>query len=310
MDAPRLDAWSLHCLAVFVRERSVTRAGAALGLSQPAASAVLAKLRTSFGDPLLVKSASGMVPTPRAVGLGRQCERMLHEMRLMLEPEATPPARFEGSVTIAAIDTVRALLWPSLLPLLAAEAPGVTVRVHEVDRMRIHEHLENGTVDLGIGPSSVSTGRLHYKELWADHPVLMAGRSTIDGGNVLSAEQLCSLRSAVVQPSRPSFYDDQLDKALAAIGLHRKVALIEKSYLVLPLLLERCQLVAVVPALFGLHATRWHAVSVSDCPIDLAELSVGLYWHEKTHRDPMYQWIRERITSCVPSVLTTTTAKE
>ena len=78
MDAPRLDAWSIHCLTVFVRERHVTRAGAALGLSQPAASSLLAKLRATFGDPLLVKSPSGMVPTLRALDLARQCERMLH----------------------------------------------------------------------------------------------------------------------------------------------------------------------------------------------------------------------------------------
>ena len=305
MDAPHLDARSLHCLAVFVREQSVTRAGAILGLSQPAASSVLAKLRITFNDPLLVKSASGMVATPRAIELGQQCEQLLHEMRAMLEPaENTKPSRFHGSVTIAAIDMVRALLLPEALPIFVAEAPGVSVRVHEVDRTRIHMHLENGSVDLGIGPSNVSAGRLHYKQLWVDRPVLLAGQSTL-AGDPVDAERLCSFQSAVVQTSKPSFYDYELDKELAAVGLRRKVSVVEKSYLMLPLLLERSRLVAVVPEQFALYAVRRHAVEIRKCPMNLAELSIGLYWHERTHRDPMYRWIREQITGCMPRVLVT-----
>ena len=69
MDVPRLDAWSLHCLAVLINERNVTRAGALLELSQPATSAILAKLRILFGDALLVKSSTGMIPTPRGLEL-------------------------------------------------------------------------------------------------------------------------------------------------------------------------------------------------------------------------------------------------
>ena len=305
MDAPRLDSWSLHCLAVFVREQNVTRAGAVLGLSQPAASSILAKLRTTFSDPLLVKSPSGMVPTPRAIELRRQCERLLDDMRAMLEANADL-ARFQGTVTIAAIDTARALVLPSLLQLLAAEAPGICLRVHEVDRTRIHEQLENGSVDLGIGPSRVATGRLHYKQLWVDRAVLVASRSRLESV-IVDAERLCDFQGAMVQTSRPSFYDDELDNALAAIGLMRRVSVVEKSYLMLPLLLEHSRLVAVVPERFGLYAMQRHAISITECPVKLPELSMGLYWHERTHRDSIYRWVRERITSCMPITLATST---
>jgi DNA-binding transcriptional LysR family regulator len=303
MDAPRLDGWSLHCLCVFVREQSVTRAGAVLGLSQPAASAVLAKLRMTFGDQLLVKSNSRMVPTPRAMELLQQSERLLQEMRLMLEPETNvDPARFAGSVTIAAIDMARALLFPGLLEHLSTEAPGVTVRVHEVDRTRIHEQLENGSVDLGIGPSRVPTGSLHYRQLWVDSPILIAAPSTLEAA-ATNAQALCSFRAAVVMTSRPSFYDDELDKTLAVLGLRRNVAVIEKSYLMLPLLLERGGLVAIVPGQFGRYAVQRHALAMRDCPIELADLKVGLFWHERTHRDPMFRWIRDRIARCLPGAL-------
>lgn len=226
-------------------------------------------------------------------------------MRVMLEANADPE-RFEGSITIAAIDMIRALVLPNLLPLLAAEAPGISVRVQEVDRTRIHEQLENGSVDFGIGPSRVATGRLHYKQLWADRAVLIAGRSTLEGV-IVDAERLCDFQGAVVQTSRPSFYDDELDSALTAIGLIRRVSIVEKSYLLLPLLLERSRLVAVVPEQFGLYAVQRQTIAITECPVKLPELSLGLYWHERTHRDSMYRWIRERITSCMPIMLAAST---
>ena len=75
----------------------------------------------------------------------------------------------------------------------------------------------------------------------------------------------------------------------------------------LPLLLERSRLVAVVPEQFGLYAVRRHAIAITESPVKLPELSLGLYWHERTHRDSMYRWVRERITSCMPIMLATST---
>lgn len=298
MDIPRVDAWSLHCMAVLVRESNVTRAGAALGLSQPATSAILAKLRVLFQDPLLVKSASGMVPTPRAVELAARAERVLDDLRGMVSADQSlDPAKLEGKAAIAAMDLVRMLVLPQLLAVLQRDAPGLAISVHDADRTRIHERFEHAEVDLGIGPQVVSSGRLHYRELWRDTPACLVREDHPALDEALTVERFAALTHVRVVPSRPSFYDDALEKALTDRGLKRRVQVAERSFLMVPRLLEATDLVAVVPRRFAADACERHPLRTFDAPLALPELSMGLYWHERTHRDPTFQWLRQRIAA-------------
>jgi DNA-binding transcriptional LysR family regulator len=303
MDVPKVDAWSLHCLAVLVRESNVTRAGAALGLSQPATSAILARLRGLFSDPLLLKSASGMVPTPRALELAAGAEKVLEHLRRMVSAEQSlNPLRLDGTVALAAMDLVRVLVLPKLLAVLQRDAPALAIVVHDADRTRINERFEHAEVDLGIGPQVVSSGRLHYRELWRngaacllreDHPAL-EGEMTL--------ERFAALTHVRVVPSRPSFYDEALEKALLAQGLRRRVQASERSYLMVQRLLEATDLVAVVPRRFAADACERHPLRAIDPPLELPELSMGLYWHERTHRDPKFQWLRQRIATVTAGI--------
>src|SRR5690606_4912661 len=127
------------------------------------------------------------VPTPRAVELAARAEKVLDDLRAMVSTaQALEPGRLEGSTAIAAMDLVRVLVLPRLLEVLRRDAPGLAITVQDADRTRIHERFEHAEVDLGIGPQVVSSGRLHYRELWRDtatclvsegHPVL---EQTID----------------------------------------------------------------------------------------------------------------------------------
>ena len=298
MDVPQVDGWSLHCLAVLVRERNVTRAGAALGLSQPATSAILAKLRVAFQDPLLVKSGPAMVATPRAVELAARAQRVLDELRAMTSAgPAAEPAGFEGDVAIAAMDLVRMLVLPRLLEALRREAPGLTITVHDADRTRIHERFEHADVDLGIGPEVVSSGRLHYRELWRDSAACLVRAEHPIEDVSLPLERFAALEFVRLLPSRPSFYDDALDRALIEHGLKRHVVVSERSYLMVPRILKVTDLVAVVPSRFAADAIVRHPLRTFRPPVALPALSMGLYWHERSHRDPRLQWLRQRIAA-------------
>lgn len=301
MDIPRLDAWSLHCLVVLVRERSVTRAGAVLGLSQPATSAILAKLRVLFQDPILVKSASAMVPSQRGIEMAALAQRLLADMQDLLRPSASvfDAAKFVGSVSFAATDIVRLLVMPPLMQVLQREAPGLSVVIDNADRTRIHERLDRSDVDLGLGPRVVSTNSLHFRELWRDTAICLASAARVEDLARLDAKGFAALGHIRLVPSKPSYFDELLDRALAQVDLRRRVVISERSFLMVPSLIRSTDLVATVPRRFAKHACQLGELGTFELPMPLDEMSIGLYWHERTHREPVFQWLRERICDVV-----------
>lgn len=301
MDIPRLDSWSLHCLVVLVSESNVTRAGAALDLSQPAASAILARLRELFQDPILVKSSSGMIPTPRALEAAARAERILDDIREIVRPPdpAFDPYRYAGNVSLAAADVIRLLALPPLVKVLQHEAPELVLTVHNADRIRIHERLERADIDLGLGPEVVSTGRLHYKELWRDEAVCLTRKGTGAERASLDVAEFAELGHIRIVPSRPSFYDDLLEKELFGLGLRRRIVVAERSFLMLPSLIAASDLIAIVPKRFAAHACSNGELEAFPVPVRLAAMSLGLYWHERTHREPLFRWLRTRIATAL-----------
>jgi DNA-binding transcriptional LysR family regulator len=298
MDVPSLDAWSLHCLVVLVSERSVTRAGARLGLSQPATSATLARLRAAFDDELLVKAPGSMVPTPRAMALAAQAERLLDEMRLMTQPDGArfDPGDFVGSVTLAATDVVRVLVLPGLLKVLAVESPGMDLRLSHADRTRVHERFARGDIDIGVGPREVPSGRLHFRELWTDKAVCLARSGWHeDRGRPISLEKFLGAGHIRLVPSQPSHFDDLLDRALHARSHSRSVKVDEPSFLMVPDIVGSTGLIATVPRRYAEMVCRDSALEFFELPFDLGPMVIGLYWHDRTHREPLYRWLRERI---------------
>ena len=297
MDIPRLDAWSLHCFVVLVRESNVTRAGAVLGLSQPATSAILARLRELFHDPILVKTSSTMVPTSRAIRIAARAQVLLDEMREVLKP--TEPEfdalAFTGNIAIAATDYMRLLLIPPMMRMLQEKAPGLTVTVHNADRTRIYERLERADVDIGLGPQVVTSGRLHYCELWRDKASCLVRNGRKNWVHPLSPEEFAGMGHIRVVPSRPSYFDDMLDKALLPLGLRRRVILSERSFLMLPCILEATDLIATVPARFASYACQRNHLSMFEPQFSLGEMSLGLFWHDRIHKEPLFRWLRERI---------------
>jgi|694.fasta_scaffold70060_3 DNA-binding transcriptional LysR family regulator len=305
MDVPRLDAWSLHCLAVLINERNVTRAGALLELSQPATSAILAKLRILFGDALLVKSSTGMIPTPRGLELALQAEQVLEGMRRMTQPSETDfdAFSFKGSVAIAATDIVRLLILPELIKVLEVEAPGLTLKLSNADRTRVHERLERAELDMGLGPQEVSSGRLHFRELWTDSATCLMRTDVIAPNEKLTLDKFLQLSHIKLVPSQPSHFDDQLDKLLFLEGKRRNVAVLEPNFLMVPSLLSASHLVATVPKRFADRVCQSADYQQYVPPVTLGQMSIGIYWHERTHKESLFRWLRARICALAESVI-------
>ena len=138
----------LKALDALIETRSVTRAAGRLGLSQPAVSGMLARLREVFGDPLFLRAQRGLLPTPRTEALAVPLKRMLAKAEALLQPATFDPATAQGTLRIAATDYAQAALVLPLLAVLRREAPGLRIAVQPVDARAFPAQMEAGGLDL------------------------------------------------------------------------------------------------------------------------------------------------------------------
>lgn len=292
----RLDLNLLVTLDVLLTEHNVTRAAERLNLSQPSVSVHLAKLREIFGDPLLLPGPRGMRPTARAEGL-REPLRLALEA---LEQAVAPASPFDpGAATdiwrIAASDYGEsAILLPTLAGLRRA-APGTRIAVVEMVPSRIARQAEQGDIDLALHTVEGSPPNLRRRTLFNERYVLAgrAGHPSLKRRPTL--EQFCALDQVIVSPDGGGFLG-ATDEALARHGLERRVVLSVPHFLFLRSVLESTDLVAMLPERLVQGSA---ALQVVDAPLEIPGYAMAMLWHERCHRDPAHQWLREQIVNAM-----------
>lgn len=292
----RLDLNLLVTLDVLLAEHNVTRAAERLNFSQPSVSVHLAKLREIFDDPLLLPGPRGMRPTARAEELREPLRQALEALERAVAP-ASPfdPAQARDTWRVAATDYGEsAILLPALAGLRTA-APGTGIAVVEMAPSRIARQAEIGDIDLAFHTVEGSPLNLRRRTLFAERYVL-AGRT---GHPRLkrrpTLKQFCTLDQVIVSPDGGGF-SGVTDAALAEHGLERRVVLSVPHFLFLRSVLESTDLVAMLPErLVGNSGT----LQVVDAPLEVPGYEMAMLWHERSHRDPAHQWLREQIVKAV-----------
>ena len=291
MDIRNVDLNLLVALDALLAERSVSRAALRLHLSQPAASALLARLRDLFGDPLLLRSARGMVPTPRALELLGPVRKVLDEIDAIVQRRAAfDPASATHSFTLSASDYVEYALLPMLVDFLERKAPGVRLVVRPLDLQSVAKQMESGEVDLCItGLQNASPG-LHVRPLYTERIVSVVRRKHPGVGARLTLDKFCSLEHIQVSV-RGAGFSTRTDRALAAVGRKRRVRLAVPHYLLVPEIVARSDMISALPE----RLARGYAnkLRIFEPPLDIEGFTVGQIWHERNQRDPAQQWLRE-----------------
>ncbi|MEM5424441.1 LysR family transcriptional regulator [Paraburkholderia ferrariae] len=283
-----LDLNLLRALDALLDERNVTRAAQRLSLTQPAVSAMLTRLRESFGDPLFVRSQRGIVPTERALQLAAPLKQVLSEIEQMLQPQAFVPAEAEMTLTLASTDyALRAVVVP-YLARLRETAPGVRAVIVPVQHERLQAQLESGDVDLALITPETAPADLHARRLFDERYVCVMRADHPAAQRRLTLERFCALDHALVSYEGGSL-SGVTDEALARVGRTRRVTVSVNSFLVLPDLLLTSDLIAVVPSRLVKNAP---GLAVVEPPLAIPGFTKTLAWHERTHRSPGHQWAR------------------
>ncbi len=289
-DIRNLDLNLLRTLDALLDERNVTKAAQRLSLTQPAVSGMLVRLRESFDDPLFVRTQRGILPTARALELAAPLKQVLSDIDAMLQPPAFEPARAEMTLNIAATDYALQVVIVPFLERLREDAPGVRVAVVPVRNSALQAQFERAELDLALVTPDTTPAGLHARTLFderyvcvmrADHPAARAKR--------LSLDRFCALDHALVSYNGGAF-SGVTDDALSRLGRTRRVTLSVTSFLVLPRILHRSDLIAVVPRRL---VQADDGLAIVEAPVAVDGFTKTVAWHERTHRSPAHRWMRE-----------------
>lgn len=293
LDLPSIDLNLLVTLHALLRERSVTRAGESIGLSQPATSAALARLRRHFGDELLTRDGQRYVLTPLATSLLDQAEVALRHVEHTFAARPVFDARTsDREFTVVMSDYALTVLGGELLRLLEEEAPQVRLRVQPTDRSSIDEPAATlRGIDLMVLPRGFLSD-LPSVELYRDRWVaICAADNTRAKTTALTHEEV---RTAhwIVSYNAPTEYTPA-DKHLEITGIERRVDVVVQNFLALPFLLAGTQRMAILQQRLAAKLQQSSNISVLELPLAVPELIEAAWWHPSRNAEPGRRWLQE-----------------
>jgi DNA-binding transcriptional LysR family regulator len=297
MDTRKLDLNLLVTFESLLAERNVSRAATRLGLSQPAVSAQLARLRDVFGDRLFVPAQRGIVPTARALELEAPLRVALDDVRgVVSSGRSFDPTRAELTVKIAASDYVQSAVLGPFAVDLRIRAPGVRIAAVPLDARVLVKQAETGDVDLAIMMPSTAPSTLRHRHLLEETYVCVLRRRHPEVSGGLALQTFLALEHIIVSPRGAGFWGPA-DEALAALGYRRRIVLSVSSFLVVPQIVSRSNLAALIPQRIANDFGRM--LEVHKAPIEVEEFSLSLIWHERTHAHAAHRWIRDALIAWV-----------
>jgi len=286
----RIDLNLLVALAVLLEERHVSRAADRIGLSQPATSRALQRLRGTLGDELLVRTRDGYRLTPRAERIQHELAQLVPRLEILFGGESFDPATSTDRFRLAGTDYAAAVLVPGLARRLHEQAPGASLHFGTWDTGAV-EHVERGLVDLtfyGYPPGPSVRSELLFEEqfaclLAADHP--LAGRGT------LTLDEFLSAAHVLVEVQRGE--TPAIDRALSGLGRSRRVALTVPYHSAAAAVVPDTQLVATLPRrlLTGIDP----AVRIVGAPTEIDTMPYLMVWHPRLDDDPAQRWLRDLV---------------
>jgi len=296
MNLSGIDLNLLVALDALLTEKSVTRAARRVGLSQPAMSNALARLRSLLADPLLVRSSKGMAPTSRAHGLIGPISEALRTVERALAAPDFDARRAARTFTIATSDSTEMELVPSLMARLAAEGPGINVRVIPPARGADPTALlESDTADVAVLSVGPIVPPLLKQEWYRERFVCIARKGHPRVRGRLTLSRFCELQHVLVAPfgNPGSFVDDALEKQ----GRRRQVAVRVSSFLSAPVIVAESNYIATIAFRLARRCAQWLPLQIFAPPLRLPEVPVGVVWHPRAEHDPGHRWFRETLAS-------------
>lgn len=294
---PKLDLNLLPVLIALHDAGSVSQAAVKLGVSQPTVSGALAKLRAHFDDPLFIRSARGMAPTPRGAEVVNAAREILREIDEKLRPDVTfDPARSHRPFTFALSDVGEIVFLPKLVKRLSETSADAAVRSVSMRPAQLAQALETGDVDLAVGYfPDLKKGDFFQQRLFTHHFVCLLRADHPIQGSRLTMGEFLGLQHAVVHSEGRS--QEIFESYLEARGLVRQVAVYTPHFLSIPRLIAQSDMVVTVPHAVGVqYGKPEYGLKAIDPPFPSPPIELRQHWHRKFHKDARNMWLRRNVS--------------
>lgn len=302
MNLANFDLNLLRVLDALLREQSTVRAGKRVGLSQPAVSSALGRLRHLLNDPLFVREGQRIVPTAYAASLELPLRRILDDLESLLSgAEDFDPARVEQTFKLSGSDFFAEMLMPPLASVLSRVAPGVRVQLVDLVPDSYVESLEKNGIDLAFLPDEGAF------PAWSDSvsafcsPFVMIARkghpalehAGVKPGDIVPVDLFCDLGHVVFSPE--GRLKAMGDAALARIGRERRVAMTMPVFGGICSAVSDSDFVALLPAQFARKMATRLGLAIYAPPMPIAPAAIHMVWHRRNTTHPAHRWLREMV---------------
>ena len=284
----------LNLLVVFnhlLVERRVSKVADNLGISQPAVSNSLAKLRKLFGDELFLRTPKGMEPTPFADQLAESVSYALAMIHSGVNQRTTfEPATAKRAFTIGMTDIGEIYFLPALIERLRTEAPGITLSTVRNAAINLRDELESGKVDLAIGLLPQLKAGFFQRRLFTQRYVCLMRRGHRLDKRKLSLAEFSAAEHLVVISAGTGH--GKVDELLQRSGVERNVRLTVPHYVSVGHILRGSDLIATVPERLAERLVEPFGLVSVPHPAKLPDVAINAFWHAKYHRSPANRWLR------------------
>lgn len=290
------DLNQLVVLSALLSHASVTQAADVLGVAQPTMSKYLARLRDTFKDPILVREGNVMHPTPFARDLAIKVQAALvHISEIYNPPRPFDPATISGVLKIGGNDYVQAVLGVPFMRRMRETAPLLNIEFRPVGSLYPEQLLTEGGCDIAIS-TNFPNMTLRHQSTFADPFVCVVDGANGDVPDRLDIDSFLALPQVDISPSGTGLLREMFARAQRRFKSERRIVATVTSFLVLPEFMRGTDIVALIPErafdVFPAGALRKVALD-----FDLPAYEVSLWWHNKTHTDPLLQWARAELAA-------------
>jgi DNA-binding transcriptional LysR family regulator len=299
MAAPDLNL--LRILISLADSHYVSLAAARLGMTQPGVSNALRRMRLEYGDPLFIRTAAGMQPTPRAAQLISSARVILDLYDREFSGTAVfSPAATSQEIKLAMSDIGEMVFLPRIVAQLQALAPRATIRAVSLPHAHLQSAMRNGAIDLAIGYFPDLKGSQFFQKRLFSHSFVCLVRSDHPcAAAPLTKRVFAQLNHAVVQAEGRS--QEVFERYLHGIGLRRRTALHVPHFMSIPYVIAKSDLIVTVPLAVGAAFAERGDIKMLHPAFAVPRFALKQHWHRRVHQDVRNQWLRSTIAAIFTS---------